>query len=100
MKTVVSISLESSDHDYEFTTDFLGEPFRVKRIGVDKDTKQAELLIKQWQYQADAIALEGLRDHQRVGTFELQQKLIRKLENLSQTVPVTSGTRLRGICQE
>ncbi|MCG8536369.1 MAG: dehydrogenase [Pseudomonadales bacterium] len=100
MKTVVSISLESSDHDYEFTTDFLGEPFRVKRIGVDKDTKQAELLIKQWQYQADAIALEGLRDHQRVGTFELQQKLIRKLENLSQTVPVTSGTRLREICQE
>jgi predicted amino acid dehydrogenase len=100
MKTIISISLECSEQDYEFTTEFLGETFHIKRIGVDKDTKQAELLIKQWQYQADAIALEGLRDHHRVGTFELQQKLIRKLENLSQDIPITSGTRLREILQE
>lgn len=100
MKTVVSISLESSDHDYEFTTEFLGQQFHIKRFGVDKDTQQAELMIKQWQYQADAIALEGLRDHQRVGTFELQQKLIKQLEGVTQDVPVTSGTRLREILQE
>ncbi|MAR93260.1 MAG: dehydrogenase [Pseudomonadota bacterium] len=100
MKTVISISLENSDFDYEFEAEFLGEPFRVKRIGVDKDTQQAELLIRQWQYQADAIALEGLRDHQRVGPFELQQKLIQRLENLTSDVPVTSGTRLREILQE
>ncbi|MAQ25494.1 MAG: quinate 5-dehydrogenase, partial [Pseudomonadales bacterium] len=54
MKTVISISLESSDHDYEFETEFLGQTFRIQRIGVDKDTKQAELLIRQWQYKADA----------------------------------------------
>ncbi|MEN8669923.1 MAG: dehydrogenase [Ketobacter sp.] len=100
MKTVISISLESSDHDYEFETEFLGQTFRIQRIGVDKDTKQAELLIRQWQYKADAIALEGLRDHQRVGTFELQQKLIKHLESASQNIPVTSGTRLREILQE
>ncbi len=100
MKTVVSISLESSEHDYEFTTEFLGQKFHVKRIGVDKDTEQAELLISQWQYKADAIALEGLRDHQRVGTFELQQKLINKLEHISDDTPITSGTRLREILQE
>ena len=100
MKTIVSISLDSSDHDYEFTTEFLGEQFCIKRFGVDKDTQRAELMIKQWQYQADAIALEGLRDHQRVGTFELQQKLIKQLESVTESVPVTSGTRLREILQE
>ena len=100
MKTIVSISLESSDHDYEFQTPFLGQEFLIKRIGVDKDTKQAEALIRQWQNKADAIALEGLRDHQRVGTFELQQKLIKHLEGLSRETPVTSGTRLREILQE
>ena len=88
MKTIVSISLESSDHDYEFQTPFLGQEFLIKRIGVDKDTKQAEALIRQWQNKADAIALEGLRDHQRVGTFELQQKLIKHLEGLSRETPV------------
>ncbi|AUM12565.1 dehydrogenase [Ketobacter alkanivorans] len=100
MKTIISISLECSEQDYEFTAEFLGQEFHIKRIGVDKDTKQAELLIKQWQYKADAIALEGLRDHQRVGTFELQQKLINRLEGLSQDIPITSGTRLREILQE
>ena len=100
MKTIVSISLESSDHDYEFKTPFLGQDFLIKRIGVDKDTKQAEALIREWQTKADAIALEGLRDHQRVGTFELQQKLIKHLEGLSRETPVTSGTRLREILQE
>lgn len=100
MKTIISISLESSDHDYEFSTTFLGQEFLIKRIGVDKDTKQAEALIREWQSKADAIALEGLRDHQRVGTFELQQKLIKHLEGLSRETPVTSGTRLREILQE
>ncbi len=100
MKTVISVSLGSSDQDFEFEAQFLDQRFKIKRIGVDQDTKQAELLINQWQYQADAIALEGMRDHQRVGTFELQQKLIKRLENLSQKIPVMSGTRLREILQE
>lgn len=100
MKTVVSISLESPEYDYEFNTEFLGHEFRIKRIGVDRDTKKAEQLIKEWQPSADAIALEGLRDHHRVGTYELQQKLISHLESLSNTTPITSGTRLREILQE
>ncbi|RLU00707.1 dehydrogenase [Ketobacter sp.] len=100
MKTIISISLEGPDHDYEFQTPFLGEEFHIRRIGVDKDTKRAEALIREWQTKADAIALEGLRDHQRVGTFELQQKLIKRLEGMSRATPVTSGTRLREILQE
>lgn len=100
MKTVISISLESSQYDYEFTSKFLGHEFFIKRIGVDKDKHRAEQLVKEWQGKADAVALEGIRNHQGIGTFEAQQKLIKKLEGLSQIVPVTSGTRLRDILQE
>ncbi len=100
MKTVISISLGSSEEDYEFTAEFLGQPFQVKRIGVDNDIDKARELICKWQSDCEAIALEGLRDHQHVGPFELQQKLINELEGLSQGAPVTSGTRLREILQE
>ncbi|OZG75183.1 dehydrogenase [Hahella sp. CCB-MM4] len=100
MKTVISISLGTSEEDYEFTTEFLGQAFQVKRIGVDNDIDKARELIDKWQSGCEAIALEGIRDHQHVGPFELQQKLIKEFESLSQGAPVTSGTRLREILQE
>ncbi|WP_020405452.1 hypothetical protein [Hahella ganghwensis] len=100
MKTVVSISLGSSEGDYEFTTEFFGQPFLIKRIGVDNDLNRARELICHWQDKSDAIGLEGVRDHRHVGPFELQQKLIKEFENLSSQAVFTSGTRLREILQE
>ena len=98
MKTVVSISMGAPEQDYEFTASFLGTRFKIKRIGVNKDPHKAEELIRHWQDQADAIALEGLRNHHRVGTYELQQEMITRLEGISDKV--TSGSRLREILQE
>lgn len=100
MKTIVSISLENADQDYEFNASFLGQDVLIKRIGVNKNQRSAEDLVQQWQHQADAIALEGVRDHQIVGTVELQQKLIQRLERACTQTPVSSGTRLREILQE
>lgn len=37
MKTVVSVSLGSSEYDYELETEFLGQPFRITRMGSDGD---------------------------------------------------------------
>ncbi len=100
MKTVISISLGPADQDYEFTTEFLGQSFQVRRIGSDGGIAKARELIRHWQSKADAVALEGIRDHHRVGPFDLQQKLMSELEALGTEAPVTSGTRLREILQE
>ncbi len=99
-KTVVSINLGSSRDDYDFTTRFLDQDFRVLRLGADNDIARAEQLISDWQDKASAIALEGMRDQQRVGAFRFQQNLTRRLQNLARTIPVTSGTELRDILQE
>lgn len=98
--TVVSISLGSSRDDYDLSTRFLDQDLHVVRLGTDGDIAQAEALVTQWQNKAAAIALEGLRDRQRVGAFQLQQRLDQRLRHRARHRPVTSGTELRDILQE
>ena len=100
MKTVVSISLGSSADDYDFTAEFLGQTIRVLRVGCDNDLDRAEQQLARWQGQADALALEGMRDHQRVGAFQFEQRLTRQLQNSASHTPLTTGTVLRDILQE
>ena len=100
MKTVVSISLGPSDLDYEFQMDFLGQPFRVIRIGTDADRKKAAALLKEWQDKADAIGLGMVRDHYLVGPHLIRQEDTAELEALVTRVPVTTGASLRRILQE
>jgi predicted amino acid dehydrogenase len=100
MKTVVSISLGSDALDYDFTTEFLNQEFRVVRIGTNKDIKKAESLIKEWQDQADVIGLGHVREHNLVGTKRFVQKTTKQLEDLVKKVPVTTGAQLRNILHE
>jgi len=100
MKTVVSISLGLESLDYDFETEFLGQKFRVIRIGTNQDEAKAEALIKQWESHADAIGLGMVRDHYNVGPHHFVQESTRRLENLVTKVPVTTGARLRGILHD
>lgn len=100
MKTVVSISLGSDALDYEFQTEFLGQTFRIIRLGTNKDVARAEALIKEWEPKADAIGLGRVRDHYQVGTRRFVQKNTASLERLVSRIPVTTGATLRGILQE
>ncbi|MCG8671157.1 MAG: dehydrogenase, partial [Pseudomonadales bacterium] len=100
MKTVVSISLERSDQDYEFQTEFLGQKFVVKRMSAQQSVEKAEDLISEWDGDADVIALEGFRNHLNLATYERQQATLKKLKSIAKKTPVTSGARLRNILQE
>ena len=42
MKTVVSVSQGASEDDYELATEFLGQPFRLLRLGTDGSLERAE----------------------------------------------------------
>ena len=60
MKEVVSVSLGSSRRDHEARADFLGEEFRIKRIGTDGDLKKTIELLKNLDGKVDAFGLGGI----------------------------------------
>jgi hypothetical protein len=102
VKQVVSISLGSSDKDYAFNTEFLGQQFTIKRLGTDGDLEKAAELLLRWDKEADAI---GLGHYQiplwyRPTLFEQNKhSRIRDLGAQVQT-PVTIGSALRDVSFE
>ncbi|WP_372981030.1 dehydrogenase [Marinobacter sediminum] len=100
MKTVVSVSQGSSDFDYEIETEFLGQNFRVIRLGADGDLGRAESLLESVRDQADAIGLSMVHDHYQVGKERLRHPDTERLEACVPDKPVTTGAGLRGILQE
>lgn len=100
MKTVVSISLGPENLDFDFKTTFLGQPFRVIRIGTNKDIDKAKALLKEWDGKADAIGLGMVREHQRIGAYQFSQASTNDLLSCVQNVPVTTGANLREILHD
>lgn len=60
MKEVISVSLGSSRRDHEAKADFLGEEFRIKRVGTDGDLKKTAELLKNLDGKVDAFGLGGI----------------------------------------
>ncbi|PXX91606.1 dehydrogenase [Marinobacter vulgaris] len=100
MKTVVSISQGSTEYDYDLKTEFLGQPFRIIRIGTDGDLARAEAALESVHAQADAIGLSMIPDHYEVGREQLKHPDTARLEACVPDKPVTTGAGLRGILQE
>ena len=100
MKTVVSVSLGSSEYDYELETEFLGQAFRITRMGSDGDISRADAIIGSFREEADAIALSMVNDHCQVGSVRVVDPKTARLEALVPDRPVTTGAELRSILQE
>lgn len=100
MKTVVNISLGSSDNNLDLQIPFLGERVRVVRLGVNDDIDQANALIKQWDGEADVIALGRVRKDFVVGTQHLHSRKGEALALQVKRSAVTTGEVLRDILQE
>ncbi len=99
MKKVVTVTLGSSDQDFEFQTQFLGQEFSVRRLGADMDTGKAWELMRREQARADAMALGEISDHYNVGTGTITHRETSRLTNVVTRVPVTTGATLRRLLQ-
>jgi len=99
MKKVVTVTLGSSKQDFEFKTEFLGQPFSVRRLGADNDTGKAWELMRRQQATADAIGLGEISDHYQVGLRTVVNKETQRLMNVVTRVPVTTGATLRRLLQ-
>lgn len=100
MKTVVSISQRSSEFDYELRTEFLGQPFRILRVGTDGDLSRAESILDSVKAEADAIGLSMFHDQYHAGRETLEHPDTLRLKAIVPDKSVTTGARLRGILQE
>jgi len=100
MQEVVSISLGASAQDFIFTTHFLGEKMRVRRIGTNGSTTAAVKLIRQWDHRAAAIGIGVHKDRYKVGAHRFIEKDSARLKAVATEVPTTTGGRLGDIFQE
>jgi predicted amino acid dehydrogenase len=112
MKQVISISLGSSNNDYEFQTTFLGQKFTIKRIGTNGDYDRAVDLLVQLDAETDAFGLGSVKlptpnNNNRLINFASSvldyvrddSVKIAKLRSRLQT-PVTTGDHLINVAYE
>jgi len=102
VKQIVSISLGSSETDYEFKTEFLGQNFFVRRFGTDGDLEKAAEMLLQWDKEADVIGLGNIKFPYGLGPRYLTRKHEDKLSKLGAQIqtPVTVGSSLRDVSFE
>lgn len=102
MKKIISISLGTSERDYETTTRFLGKDFFIKRMGTDGDANEMVELIYDWEEQADAIGLAGIKFPSALGFKQKTLNRDVRIKELSSQlkIPVTTGEAFRHVAQE
>ncbi len=102
VKQVISISLGSSEKDYQFETEFLGQDFIIKRFGTDGNMEKAAELLLKWDKDAEAIGLGNVKFPYGFGPRYLTKKYHHKLRELGAQIqtPVTIGSTLRDVSFE
>ena len=102
MKQIVSVSLGSSDYDYEFETEFMGQKFNIKRLGTDGSPDVASEMLKDWENKADALGVGGINFSYSIGSSRSADKQRKQIESLRSQVrsPITTGETLRRVSFE
>jgi len=102
VKQVISINFGNSKDDYEFETEFLGQQFNIRRIGVNSDMEKAASLVLQWDKKAHAIGIDNIKFPYSIGPKALVSKHDEKIKHLGEKIetPVTTGNALRDVSFE
>src|SRR6185369_1173491 len=99
MKKIVSLSLGTSDRDYEFTGAFLGKKFQIKRVGCNGDMELLKKRIREYDGKVDTIGLGGISAYFKVGKKVHIHQEAQSLIKLAKKTPVADGRGLKSILQ-
>ena len=95
MKRVVSVSLGASKRDHVFETDFMGEHFRIERIGTDGDWDKAINLIREMDGKVDAFGMGGIDLYVHLAGKPYVIKDAKKLIAEARKTPMVDGSGLK-----
>ena len=95
MKHVVSISLGSSSRNHSVEAEFLGEKFKIERIGTDGDQKKALGLIKELDGKVDAFGLGGIDLYICIGKKKYIFRDAKRLADVAKKTPIVDGSGLK-----
>jgi len=95
MKHIVSVSLGSSKRDHAFETDFMGEKFRIERIGTDGNWDKAIQLIRDLDGKIDAFGMGGIDLYVQLGGKRYVIRDAKKLLAAAVKTPMVDGSGLK-----
>ncbi|MGE5543798.1 MAG: quinate 5-dehydrogenase [Bacillota bacterium] len=100
MKHVVSVSLGSSKRNHAVETEFLGEKFRIERIGTDGNWDEAINMIRRLDGKVDAFGMGGISLYIYVGNRRYILKDAKKLLVEAKQTPIVDGGGLKNILEK
>jgi len=95
MKHVVSISLGSSSRNHSVEAEFLGEQFRIERIGTDGDKKKAIQLIEELDGKVDAFGMGGIDLYICIGKKKYLLRDAANIAKAAKKTPIVDGSGLK-----
>lgn len=95
VKHILSVSLGSSKRDHAFETDFMGEKFRIERVGTDGNWDKAIQLIKDNDGKVDAFGMGGIDLYINVAGKRYIIEDAKKLVAHAKKSPMVDGSGLK-----
>lgn len=95
MKHVVSVSLGSSKRNHTVETEFMGENFKIERIGTDGNWNEAVNLIRRLDGKVDAFGMGGISLFIYAGDKKYVLRDAKKLLNEAKKTPMVDGGGLK-----
>ncbi len=95
MKHVVSISLGSSSRNHSVEAEFLGERFKIERIGTDGNKKKAIQLIEELDGKIDAFGMGGIDLYICIGAKKYLLRDAANMAKAAKKTPIVDGSGLK-----
>lgn len=95
MKRVLSVSLGSSTRDHSVETEFLGEKFRIERVGTNGDMEKAVKIIRKHDGLVDAFGLGGIDLYIYAAGKRYMFRDAARIAKAAQKTPVVDGSGLK-----
>ncbi len=100
MKTVVNVTFQGDEWDFDEEVAIDGHRFRLVRVGTGGDAEAAENLVWRWSLDADAIAVSGIREARAAGHLGGRVEDLDRVRRATERVPVRDDSLLADILQE
>jgi len=98
--TVVNVTFQGDEWDYDERVTLAGHHFRLIRVGTSGDAAAAEDSVWRWSLKADAIALSGVREARAAGHDAGRDEDLQRIKGATTRVPVRDDSMLADVFQE